>query len=72
LYFACKHQQDPLKALQLNAEVGGDNVHRGSVLGVLLGLIHGGPAGDLFDQLTEQASINRAIERLINNTASTR
>jgi ADP-ribosylglycohydrolase len=71
LYFACKHQQDPLKALQLNAEVGGDNVHRGSVLGVLLGLIHGEPVGDLFDQLTEQASINWAIERLITNTAST-
>jgi ADP-ribosylglycohydrolase len=65
LYLACKHQHDPLRALQVNAEVGGDNVHRGSVLGVLLGLIHGKEAGDLFTGLTEQAPINRAIARLV-------
>jgi hypothetical protein len=70
LYFACKHQQDPLRALQLNAQVGGDNVHRGSVLGVLLGLIHGKPVGSLFEQLTEQASISQAIKRLVTTTAA--
>jgi ADP-ribosylglycohydrolase len=70
LYFACKHQKEPLRALQLNAQVGGDNVHRGSVLGVLLGLIHGKPVGSLFEQLTEQASINRAIKRLVTTTAT--
>lgn len=65
LYLACKHQQDPLRALQVNAEVGGDNVHRGSVLGVILGLIHGEPAGGLFDQLTKHTSIDQAIEQLV-------
>ncbi|WP_218574467.1 ADP-ribosylglycohydrolase family protein [Halopseudomonas laoshanensis] len=69
LYLACKHQQDPLQALQVNAEVGGDNVHRGSVLGVLLGLIQGEAAGGLFDQLTKQASISPAIEQLVNPDA---
>lgn len=65
LYLAAKHQHDPMKALQVNAEVGGDNVHRGSVLGVLLGLIHGEAAGGLFDQITEQAAIGPAIETLV-------
>ncbi|MFN3579880.1 MAG: ADP-ribosylglycohydrolase family protein [Pseudomonas sp.] len=64
LYLACKYQQNSVRALQVNAEVGGDNVHRGSVLGVLLGLIHGEPAGSLFDQLTEHDSINPAINQL--------
>lgn len=70
LYLACKHQQDPLRALQVNAEVGGDNVHRGSVLGVLLGLIQAEAAGGLFDQLSKQATINPAIEQLVNPGAA--
>ncbi|MFO7704645.1 MAG: ADP-ribosylglycohydrolase family protein [Halopseudomonas sp.] len=70
LYLACKHQQDPLKALQINAEVGGDNVHRGSVLGVLLGLIHGEAAGDLFAKLTAQATIQQAINGIVTTTAA--
>lgn len=71
LYLACKHQQDPVKALQMNAEVGGDNVHRGSVLGVLLGLIHGEAAGGLFAKLTAQATIQRAIDGIVTTTAAT-
>ncbi|GEN29634.1 hypothetical protein HVA01_32800 [Halovibrio variabilis] len=71
LYLACKHQQDPLRALQINAEIGGDSVHRGAVLGVLLGLIHGEAAGNLFAQLTEHKSINRAIEQLVRSDAPT-
>ncbi|GGC89528.1 ADP-ribosylglycohydrolase family protein [Halopseudomonas salina] len=73
LYFALKHQLDPLKALQANTEVGGDNVHRGAVLGVLLGLIHGEATGGLFDQLTRQNDINQAIDRLVGaDTTSAR
>ncbi len=67
LYIAAKYQHDQMKALQANTEVGGDNVHRGSVLGVLLGLIHGEAAGGLFGQLTEQAAISQAIERLVDS-----
>ncbi|AVI64266.1 hypothetical protein MOY_13206 [Halomonas sp. GFAJ-1] len=65
LYLACKHHKNPLKALQVNAEVGGDNVHRGAVLGVLLGLINGEADEGLFARLTEHASINRAIAGLV-------
>ncbi len=70
LYLACKHQQNPLKALQSNAELGGDNVHRGAVLGVILGLINGKAAAELFTQLTEQASITQAIQQLVNTDAA--
>lgn len=66
LYLACKHHDNPMKALQINAEVGGDSVHRGAVLGVLLGLIKAEAADKtLYTRLTEQASINRAIESLV-------
>ncbi|MCL7928619.1 ADP-ribosylglycohydrolase family protein [Halomonas llamarensis] len=65
LYLACKYHKTPLKALQINAEIGGDNVHRGAVLGVLLGLINGEADESLFARLTEHASINRAIEQLV-------
>ncbi|EHJ94553.1 ADP-ribosylglycohydrolase family protein [Vreelandella boliviensis] len=71
LYLACKYHKQPLRALQINAEVGGDSVHRGAVLGVLLGLINGQEAGNLFARLTEHSSINRAIERLTFNDAPT-
>ncbi|TVP91661.1 MAG: ADP-ribosylglycohydrolase family protein [Pseudomonadaceae bacterium] len=69
LYLAAKYSHDPLKALRMNAEVGGDNVHRGAVLGVILGLINARAAGDLFTQLSEHAAISQAIERLVSNAA---
>lgn len=64
LYLACKYLHDPLKALQANANVGGDNVHRGAVLGVLLGLINGGKTDGLFQRLTERGVIEREINQL--------
>lgn len=67
LYFALKYQSDPLLALRANAEVGGDNVHRGAVLGVLLGLIQGRTTGELFAQLRANPSIHDAIERLVQS-----
>lgn len=70
LYLAYKHysqepSQGPLTALQVNASVGGDNVHRGAVLGVLLGLINGKADEELFSQLTAHSAISRAIEQLV-------
>ncbi len=38
LFLAWKYRNDPLKGLLANANLGGDNCHRGAVLGVLLGL----------------------------------
>ncbi|TVP52536.1 MAG: ADP-ribosylglycohydrolase family protein [Halomonadaceae bacterium] len=65
LYLACKYSESPLKALQANANVGGDNVHRGAVLGVLLGLINGGAVDDLFNQLTARETLQQHIDWLV-------
>lgn len=39
LYLAIKYISDPMKGLLANANVGGDNCHRGAVLGLLFGLM---------------------------------
>jgi len=67
LYLACKYGDSPLKALQANANVGGDNVHRGAILGVLLGLINGGAVDELFGQLTARTEIQAQIALLIDD-----
>ncbi len=41
LYLAWKYHDDPEKALIVNTNLGGDNVHRGAVLGALMGAAHG-------------------------------
>lgn len=41
LYLAWKYQDDPEQALVVNTNLGGDNCHRGVVLGALLGALHG-------------------------------
>ncbi len=41
LYLAWKYQEDPEQALVVNTNLGGDNCHRGAVLGALLGAMHG-------------------------------
>ncbi len=41
LYLAWKYQDDPEQALVVNTNLGGDNCHRGVVLGALLGAMHG-------------------------------
>jgi len=70
LYLAYKYQNDPWKALQVNTNLGGDNVHRGNVLGVLLGLQSDTVATQWFDQLLNHNAIGQEIDALIN-TATT-
>ncbi len=41
LYLALKYHDQPEQALVVNTQLGGDNVHRGAVLGALLGAEHG-------------------------------
>jgi ADP-ribosylglycohydrolase len=41
LYLALKYHDEPEKGLIVNTNLGGDNVHRGAVLGVLLGAANG-------------------------------
>ncbi|TVQ97898.1 MAG: ADP-ribosylglycohydrolase family protein [Desulfovibrionales bacterium] len=40
-YLAWKYQDDPEQALIVNTALGGDNCHRGALLGALLGAMHG-------------------------------
>ncbi|GAB1261810.1 ADP-ribosylglycohydrolase family protein [Aurantivibrio plasticivorans] len=64
LYFARKYVDRPSKALQANAEAGGDNVHRGFILATLLGAIQ--PEWNwLFDRLVDATAIDSEIKSLI-------
>lgn len=65
LYLACKYQHDPWQALLVNTNLGGDNVHRGIILGTLLGLQSDAVATRWFTQLVDHKSIAQEIEALI-------
>ena len=41
LYLALKYHDQPERALKANTHLGGDNAHRGAILGALLGAEHG-------------------------------
>jgi ADP-ribosylglycohydrolase len=66
LYLACKYQNDPWQALRVNTNLGGDNVHRGIVLGTLLGLQSDVVATSWFEQLADHKLIAQEIETLIS------
>lgn len=52
LYLANQYRHNLRQGLVANAELGGDNVHRGSVLALLLSLIKQQPLDDWYAQLT--------------------
>jgi hypothetical protein len=57
---------DPKAALLANTNLGGDNAHRGAVLGVLLGLATGGRTVDaFFHQLEDRQAIEDEITALL-------
>jgi ADP-ribosylglycohydrolase len=64
LYLAYKYAAEPKQALLVNTSLGGDNVHRGAVLGVILGLINAAAIDELFDQLADQELISAEIKPL--------
>jgi hypothetical protein len=66
LYLDCKYQNDPWQALRVNTNLGGDNVHRGVVLGTLLGLQSDTVSTNWFDQLADHTVIAEEIETLIS------
>ncbi|WP_420936113.1 ADP-ribosylglycohydrolase family protein [Alteromonas sp. A081] len=61
LYFAYRYIDDSKKALLANTNVGGDNVHRGFVLGSIVGLIAAEPIDELYDQLCDAEQLNTEI-----------
>jgi ADP-ribosylglycohydrolase len=66
LYLAYKYQDDPWQALRVNTNLGGDNVHRGMVLGTILGLQTDSVANLLFNKLADHKVIDAEIEALIS------
>ena len=60
LYLARKHDFDLRAALLANANVGGDNVHRGMILGMLVGAAEdGGLPPDLRNGLAAADQLRR-------------
>ena len=66
LYLAYKYQDDPWQALRVNTNLGGDNVHRGAVLGTILGLQTDTVATNWFNQLADHKVIAQEIDALVN------
>ena len=61
LYLAYKYRDEPRAGLLANANAGGDNVHRGALLGALFGLLHGRAEEDWFVQLRDREAIDKEI-----------
>ena len=66
LYLTYKYLDRPKQALIVNTNLGGDNVHRGAVMGVLLGLAAGQTVVELFDQLADRQKIEAEINALLS------
>ena len=66
LFLACKYLLDPIAGLRSNTNLGGDNVHRGSVLGFILGLATGDDLPAFFGQLTARQLIDAEINGLLD------
>ncbi len=70
LYLAGKFQHDVTAAMLANTNVGGENAHRGSVLGFIVSLITGATDTDLFNELQQRDAISAEIESLLSCTNS--
>lgn len=68
LYFALKYCGQTKVGLIANTNVGGDNVHRGAVLGVILGLLQDTPELDEFHALRDAEELQWEIDALLAGT----
>jgi ADP-ribosylglycohydrolase len=62
LFLSHKYADDPTRALLANANLGGDNVHRGAIIGIITGLASGKSAGTFFRQLCDSDAIDAEIK----------
>ena len=65
LYLAYRYLEDPLSGLLANANLGGDNVHRGFVLGTILGAASGETLDELFKQLVDREALEKELDGLL-------
>ena len=61
-FLAAKYHNDVQRALLTNTNLGGENAHRGSVLGTLVGLASGNYPQDWYNQLTLHAELDRELD----------
>lgn len=66
LYLAYRYHNNLKSALIANTNLGGDNVHRGSVLGIILGLVSASTEQAWFNQLIANQEISEEIEKLLD------
>ncbi len=61
-YLAAKYYDNPAKALLINTNLGGENAHRGAVLGTLVGAASGEYPVELYSQLAHDSELNQLIK----------
>jgi ADP-ribosylglycohydrolase len=66
LYLAYHYRENAKQALIANTNLGGDNVHRGCLLGVIFGLISGKTIESLYTELVDHKQITQEILDLFN------
>jgi len=64
-YLAGKYFDNPENALMVNTNLGGENAHRGAVLGTIVGAANADQNQHLFKQLLYQEAIDREIQDFI-------
>lgn len=65
-WLALRHGRDPSRALRINANLGGENAHRGAVLGSLVGLISGQTDTGLVQDLHRCGEITDLVNAFAN------
>ena len=65
LYLAGKYQHSAEAAMLANTNLGGENAHRGSVLGAIVSIIQGETSERLLSQLLHRDELAGEIEQLI-------
>ena len=65
LYLAGKYQHSAEAAMLANTNLGGENAHRGSVLGAIVSIIQGETSERLLNQLLHKTELTDEIDRLM-------
>jgi len=64
-YLAAKYHEDPGNALLVNTNLGGENAHRGAVLGTIVGVASAEQNQAQFEQLLHHDAIDKQIQKFV-------
>jgi len=64
-YLASKYYACPGRALVINTNLGGENAHRGAVLGTVVGAASGEVPNELYDQLAQKQDLDKLIDQFL-------